>query len=124
MQGFSGFDCGRGYPSARVCCDHGRQWAEGIDVDQSGTAPGHQQGVRGARRFEQVESALDGTNVAVATQYREGHRGRPGADPLRQHVVATTGSHPGTQRACEERPRREPLAEFDEQQCLVVQRPA
>lgn len=48
----------------------------------------------------------------------------PGADPLRQRVVAATGGHPGAQRACQERPRREPLAELNEQQSLVVQPPA
>ena len=74
--------------------------------------------------FEQVESALHRTHVAVATQYRECDPGRPGADPLRQRVVAAPGGHPGTQRAGQERPGREPLAEFDEQQCLVVEGPA
>ena len=57
---------------------------------------------------------FDWADVAVATQYREGHQRRPGADPLRQRVVATTGRDSGAKRACQERPWREPLAEFDE----------
>jgi hypothetical protein len=80
--------------------------------------------VRGTRGIEQIESAFHGAHVAVATQHREGHRRIPRADPLRQCVVAATGSHPGAQRTRQERPWREALAEFGEQQRLVVQGPA